>query len=824
MNKSNIDCPNPDDTVSSIHLKSLSLIDEFTFCGKYNFIFLRDTVLMYIKTSETYIRLMDFEKNYGMLQHDGAGNFFFFPNQTLNPDSWQHICLSVSKDSLKLVLNGDIIYNAPPNSIMTAFYEAKLFLGGENDAKKMERRFEGRITDVYLWNVALDIEDILLITTARESSKSIAIQAIFSWSTFTPSDTSSSSCVEFHNLDENNELFKENFKKNDILLIEHKTTLDPARNFCNAFGGKLFVPQNKTEQDLVSHLINKSDKCPVARIGLVKLDEKIVDLDGNEALYTSWDKNEPNGRELEQCVNIRSNSKYNDLSCSRKECYACKMPTRSIYSLRGNIPNGIPQGQFKSIWGIDRQYFVSMTGKKADIRGFKQTLCIWNNTWQFGPDLKQETLWTSYSIPPVGLHNWNNGQKLKFTQCQKDEFTCHKFGDCIPIENRCDGHKDCSEDGSDETDCAIMSLVEGYENKYSAKKNTTVSISMEILDILDIKELEMEYTARLKIELIWHDERITFRNLKQNIYDNQLNTRDIERIWSPKLLILDSDEVGIIKAAAGNQISEDLSLTKFSGSGSVGIRRNGPHKNNNLNEIDEDYLYSGSENAIIMRNYVVIRIGCKFYLQMYPFDSQICSIKLIKPTIQESYYILKWAKQPKIGNIDLSQYDVFPIIEYSNTNSTNQLLEVKIRLRRKLASHIFNTYVPTLCLTSIGGFTLFIDQSHFEATIMVALTTMLVIYTLHHSISSTLPPTAYMKMIDIWLFGGLIVPFVIIGILIFSDHLVMKEANQVIDLKNKEKNKWNSKLFITSMQIMLPLLAGILMGSYWIIGLIHYFS
>ena len=54
---------------------------------------------------------------------------------------------------------------------------------------------------------------------------------------------------------------------------------------------------------------------------------------------------------------------------------------------------------------------------------------------------------------------------------------------------------------------------------------------MEILDILDIKELEMEYTARLKIELIWHDERITFRNLKQNIYDNQLNTRDIERIW-----------------------------------------------------------------------------------------------------------------------------------------------------------------------------------------------------------------------------------------------------------------------------------------------------
>ena len=45
-------------------------------------------------------------------------------------------------------------------------------------------------------------------------------------------------------------------------------------------------------------------------------------------------------------------------------------------------------------------------------------------------------------------------------------------------------------------------------------KNTTVAISMEILDILDIKELEMEYRVFLKMRLIWNDERIIFRNLK----------------------------------------------------------------------------------------------------------------------------------------------------------------------------------------------------------------------------------------------------------------------------------------------------------------------
>ena len=91
-------------------------------------------------------------------------------------------------------------------------------------------------------------------------------------------------------------------------------------------------------------------------------------------------------------------------------------------------------------------------------------------------------------------------------------------------------------------------------------------------------------------------------------------------------------------------------------------------------------------------------------------------------------------------------------------------------------------------------------------------------------ISSTLPPTAYLKMIDIWLFGGLIVPFIIIVILILVDYLVMNETNQVIDMAKDKKNQWNSKSILTTMQIILPLSAGILMGSYWIIGLIHYYT
>ena len=292
---------------------------------------------------------------------------------------------------------------------------------------------------------------------------------------------------------------------------------------------------------------------------------------------------------------------------------------------------------------------------------------------------------------------------------------------------------------------------------------------------------------------------------------------DLHKIWSPKLRFDNSADFYFIEATSGNQKSGR-------GTGHVKIIMKGQPQHNSLTELYEDYLYTGNENAIVMDNHMVVKLECKFNLKWYPFDSQICPITLSKDSSKDNEkYIFKWLHLPKIIQGDLLQYEVFPSLQYKN-NATNNSIEVAIRLRRKLASHIFDTYLPTVCLIIIAGWTLFIDHSHFEATIMVALTTMLVIYTLHQSIYETLPSTAYLKMVDIWLFGGLIVPFVIIGILIFLDYLVMKETSQVMDLKNIEKNKWNSEFFIKSMQIMLPLTAGILMGSYWIIGLMHYFA
>ena len=68
-------------------------------------------------------------------------------------------------------------------------------------------------------------------------------------------------------------------------------------------------------------------------------------------------------------------------------------------------------------------------------------------------------------------------------------------------------------------------------------------------------------------------------------------------------------------------------------------------------------------------------------------------------------------------------------------------LSINVDNFRIYTFHLANTFMPTICLIIIAEITLFIDVSHFEATMMVALTSMLVMYTLYQSISATLPQT-----------------------------------------------------------------------------------
>ena len=89
-----------------------SLHDEFTFCAKYYFRFLRYSFLVGIEP-DLIIKINDFENKVGYLIIQGIYYKFVFPNQTITPDSWQYMCLAISSIQIEIVLNGEILFRNP---------------------------------------------------------------------------------------------------------------------------------------------------------------------------------------------------------------------------------------------------------------------------------------------------------------------------------------------------------------------------------------------------------------------------------------------------------------------------------------------------------------------------------------------------------------------------------------------------------------------------------------------------------------------------------------------------------------------------------------
>ena len=772
INREN-NCPSPD---PSVPIEPNFVINEFTFCGKYNFNFLRRSTLMSLGSTDIFLEMYSFETKKVGLLYDSGYYFFDFQNQTFIPYEWYKICFAISMNQLNVALNGETSSNEKVGLEFKNIEKAPLWFGVQKHSSEPTGRLEGSITDVYLWNKSLKVEHLSLITS-NETIPDLPPPDLFAWP---PHDQP---CYEYLYIEENDGLLQNDPPKK-LLLVENYNNFNSSNYLCKAYGGNLFVPKGDEDLSRLKALFEKSGNCTFSYLGLRKsMDGGVLDDDGKNVSFFKWGKNQPNGKNWQQCILARNNLEYDDVECSYEHCYFCQIPTKNTFKFRGNIPNG-----------VEKEYFVELgqLSKDTNITGFKEIDCFWNGTWHFGKYLKLEN--STSNMPPFGVQKWNKDKLLKFTQCHDDEFTCHTYGHCISMTKRCDGQPDCpEEDGSDENECQMITLTKGYDKMFSQGKDAiNVSISMLVSDIEEIDELKMEIMLKVEVTLKWFDSRLTFRNLKSTDFFNQLNPEEINKIWTPSLLF---------RGSKGTYI-------KAEEDGNVWVNRKGSKQLNKLSELDEDYLYPGDENPIFMFSKMFVKLYCAFDLTMYPFDTQRCPIRLVRPNSFYNQFVMQWNEALITQHIELTEYDNHDELRYDNRNTSMTMVEVEIILCRKLSYHIVNIYIPTLCLIMIAGFTLFIDFSHFEATIMVALTSMLVMYTLYQGTSQYLPHTSYMKMIDIWLFGGLILPFFIIAILILMDFLVINESNQVIDMK--KKIQLNSKFFMTTMQISLPIISGTL--------------
>ena len=106
---------------------------------------------------------------------------------------------------------------------------------------------------------------------------------------------------------------------------------------------------------------------------------------------------------------------------------------------------------------------------------------------------------------------------------------------------------------------------------------------------------------------------------------------------------------------------------------------------------------------------------------------------------------------------ELTMFTITNLVLKKDVNGN--LVYMAIKLKRKVATELLTTYLPTILLLLITFVTIFFDKDLFGDAIAVNLTIMLVMTTIFTSKIEELPPTSDMKMIDIWLIFCLVVPF-----------------------------------------------------------------
>ena len=354
--------------------------------------------------------------------------------------------------------------------------------------------------------------------------------------------------------------------------------------------------------------------------------------------------------------------------------------------------------------------------------------------------------------------------EMAITACKQTQFNCRN-GTCIDMTQRCNQWKDCT-DGSDEIDCGIIVLPEGYQRDKPAppsEKNATknsVIINMQLESIQSISETDNSIGLLFNLEMQWKDPRVTFQNLKETTELNILTGDENKMIWVPVLVFNNTEDK--LKT-----LNDDNTV--------VFVLREGGFTNSDITVLDNIEIFLGAENTITMNRMYNMKLMCEYQLHMYPFDTQTCYITLASDIRIQLFVRLINGNFIYNGPIDLQKY----FVKETKMQAVGNTVQMRVVLGRKLMNQVLTTFLPTGLLIIIIHSTNYFKDFFFEAIVSVNLTGMLVLTTIFLSVSSSLPETAYVKMVDIWLLFCILVPFCEVLLHTWMDTLRVDDDRQV---------------------------------------------
>ena len=446
--------------------------------------------------------------------------------------------------------------------------------------------------------------------------------------------------------------------------------------------------------------------------------------------------------------------------------YGPLVPEMTTYHLQG-----VPLDSY-----IDRFYVLQST---TELLGFMQNKMVWvkqRSRWEIVSAVTDDTeAFTEEKDFPLGSNLWfftseNRSVNLNFhVKVEQPGRFCCSDGVCVSSDWRCDGDRDCT-DADDEEDCKMIIPVPNYNKRIPPRtvyieyqlSRVHINVDMTIFNIIDIDETESNIKLDFGLELKWKDKYLTYKFLNSNPVRNVVRKEMEDIIWTPQLHFL---------SLMNNEDDPRTARNFF-------VERQGKAIMSN----DSDEIYEGKENWLTIETINQASFICLFdNIQFYPFGTQTCSFKLFIPGIDNNftrliagtfvnngpksvgdYEVREWSV--KAGSVIAENHQHLHQYEYSKMQN-NIGVVYTVHLSRKIGNILMVTYLPTLLMNLINQATNYISSpDKYELIITVNITCMMVLASIYLAVSTSLPTTAEIKPVEIWLLFSLVYPGLVIVI------------------------------------------------------------
>lgn len=250
-----------------------------------------------------------------------------------------------------------------------------------------------------------------------------------------------------------------------------------------------------------------------------------------------------------------------------------------------------------------------------------------------------------------------------------------------------------------------------------------VGVSMQIVSISAVSEVQMDFTSDFYFRQAWRDERLSF--VKSNDLDQMTVGAEVaNKIWVPDTFFANEKTAYFHVATTPNT-----------------------------------FLRISSQGEVYRSIRLTVTASCPMDLRFFPMDRQSCTIEVesFGYTMRDIRY--KWKDGPNsIGiskEVELPQFKVLghvqKVSEVSLSTGNYSRLICEIRFVRSMGYYLIQIYIPASLIVVISWVSFWLHRNAAPARVSLGVMTVLTMTTLMSSTNSQLPKISYVKSIDVFL-------------------------------------------------------------------------